>query len=85
MTDRQKPDSYLVYSILSTLFCCLPLGIVGIVNATKVDPAWNAGRYDEAQRYADTAKKCTIIGIVISLIVYIVYFIIVVAASVMQH
>ncbi len=56
MTDRQKPDSYLVYSILSTLFCCLPLGIVGIVNATKVDPAWNAGRYDEAQRYADTAK-----------------------------
>lgn len=76
MTDRPKPDSYLVYSILSTLFCCLPLGIVGIVNAVKDDPAWDAGRYDQAQRYADTAKKFTMIGIVISIIVYMVYFIV---------
>jgi hypothetical protein len=31
------PDNYLVWSILATIFCCWPLGIPAIVNATKVD------------------------------------------------
>ncbi len=30
-TPRQKPKNYLIESILITLCCCLPLGIVGIV------------------------------------------------------
>lgn len=30
------PDNYLVYSILTTLFCCLPFGIVGIVKSAQV-------------------------------------------------
>lgn len=29
--------NHLVMSILCTLFCCLPLGIVGIINAAKVN------------------------------------------------
>ena len=31
------PKNWLVESILVTLFCCLPLGIAGIINASKVE------------------------------------------------
>ena len=33
----EKPSTYLVLSILVTIFCCLPFGIVGIVYASKVE------------------------------------------------
>ena len=39
----RKPDNYLVWAILSTVFCCLPLGIVAIVKASKVDALWAQG------------------------------------------
>lgn len=51
------PKNYLVESILVTILCCLPLGIVGIINATKVETLFAAGDYDGAQRAADDAKK----------------------------
>lgn len=53
----QQPDNYLVWSILVTLFCCLPLGIVAIVKSTQVSGLWAQGRYAEAQAAADSAKK----------------------------
>ena len=31
------PKNWLIESILVTLFCCLPLGIAGIINASKVE------------------------------------------------
>lgn len=55
----QQPDNYLVWSILVTLFCCLPLGIVAIVKSTQVSGLWAQGRYAEAQAAADSAKKFT--------------------------
>lgn len=51
----RKPDSNLVWAILSTLFCCLPLGIVSIVYASKVDSAWNAGDYLGAEKASKNA------------------------------
>ena len=44
-----KPDNYLVWAILSTLFCCLPLGIASIVFAAQVDGKYNSGDYAGAQ------------------------------------
>ncbi len=52
-----KPDNYLVWAILTTLLCCLPFGIVSIVQATKVDSAWIVGQYDEARRLSQSAKN----------------------------
>jgi hypothetical protein len=40
-----KPDNYLVWAILSTLFCCLPLGVASIVFAAQVDGKYNSGDY----------------------------------------
>lgn len=54
---RQKPDNFLVWAILSTMFCCLPLGVVSIVYASKVNNLWSAGNYDEAIEAADKARS----------------------------
>jgi len=35
--NQKPPKSWLVESILVTLFCCLPFGIAGIVNASRVE------------------------------------------------
>ena len=35
--------NYLVWAILTTLFCCLPLGVVSIVYASQVDGRRAAG------------------------------------------
>ena len=67
-----KPDNYLVWAILSTILCCslfsLPFGIISIVNATKVESAWNAGNYAEAQKASENAKKFAIICAAVGLI-----------------
>lgn len=75
---QREPDNYLVWAILTTVLCCLPLGIVSIVYSTKVSGLWSQGRYAEAQAAADSAKKwaiiAAIVGAVIGVIVAILYF-----------
>ena len=56
ISTNQKPDNYLVWAILSTLLCCLPLGIVAIVKSTKVDSLWLSGNHAEAIEAAESAK-----------------------------
>ena len=69
----QKIDSYLWQSIAVTLLCCLPLGVVGIVFAAKVDGLVAAGDIAGAQAAADNAKKFTMIGFIIGLVVTLAY------------
>lgn len=72
-----KPKNYLVESILVTIFCCLILGIIGIVNASKVNSEYEAGNYEGAVAASKQAKQWTmwgfIIGLVGGLIVVIFY------------
>ena len=75
-----KPDNYLVWAILCTIFCCslfsLPFGIASIVNASKVESAWNSGNYAEAQKASENAKKfaiiCAIVGFICNLISFFI-------------
>ncbi|EHG23122.1 hypothetical protein HMPREF9332_00874 [Alloprevotella rava F0323] len=48
------PDNHLVWAILSTIFCCLPFGVVSIVYAAQVESLYLQGRYEEA---VDKSKK----------------------------
>ncbi|BBX31327.1 CD225/dispanin family protein [Mycolicibacterium mageritense] len=79
------PDNNLVWAILSTVLCCLPLGIVAIVKSTQVSGLWAQGRYAEAQQAADDAKKFAIWGAIAGVVVSVaavVFYIIVIAAAV---
>ncbi len=69
------PKNWLIESIATTLLCCLPLGIVGIINAAKVDGMYKAGDYAGAQKASQVAAKWTKIAFFTGIGVYIIYFI----------
>jgi hypothetical protein len=70
-----------VWSILVTVFCCLPFGIVAIVKSSQVNGLWAQGRYAEAQASADSARKWVIWAAVIGVVVGIIYGIIAIAGG----
>jgi hypothetical protein len=74
--NTRIPKTWLVESILATLFCCLPFGIVGIINASKVESRFYAGQIDEAIRCSEEAKKWTMISFWIGIAVGVFYFVI---------
>ncbi|MBZ0087514.1 MAG: CD225/dispanin family protein [Thermomonas sp.] len=70
----------LIWAILATLFCCLPLGIVSIIYAAKVDGLVAAGNYAAAQEAADKAKSWALWAagaFVILMLLYVVFFVVV--------
>lgn len=73
------PDNNLVWAILCTVLCCLPLGIVSIIKATKVKELWLQGDTIGAQKAADDAKKWALWGAVIAVGIWIIYFILIFA------
>lgn len=77
-----KPDSYLVWSILVTLFCCLPFGIAAIISSTKVDSLYNSGQYAQAAAASASAKKWNIWGAVSAVVILVLYVVFVVVLGV---
>jgi hypothetical protein len=67
------PKNWLVESILVTIFCCLPFGIVGIINAASVNTKYAAGDYAGAQAASANAGKWTKIGLFSGLALGVIY------------
>lgn len=75
----EKVDTWLWQSIVATLLCCLPLGIVAIVFASQAQSAMNAGNMGEAQAKAKQAKTFTLVSVglgVAVLIAYVLFFVV---------
>ena len=64
-------NSLKLSSNLPNVFCCLPLGIAGIIHAKK---AKNADSYGKSQAALNTVKNLGIIGRVIGFIFILVCF-----------
>jgi hypothetical protein len=77
-----RPKNWLVESILVTIFCCLPFGIVGIVNSSAVNSKYDAGDYAGALYSSQQAGKWTKIGFWIALGLWVLYFILIFAIGV---
>lgn len=69
------PKNWLVESIIVTILCCLPLGIVAIINATKVETLWNTGQHDAALKASQEAGKWVKIGLISAVVLWGLYFI----------
>ncbi|MBB6172378.1 hypothetical protein HNR23_002438 [Nocardiopsis mwathae] len=85
MGGGQPPSNWLVPSILATIFCCLPFGIVGIIFATQVNSKWNIGDYAGAQDSAGKAKMWTLIAVglgVVSAIFWTIWFFVMMGSAV---
>lgn len=71
--------NHLVWAILTTLFCCLPLGIVSIVKAAEVNGKLAAGDIDGARASSDGAKKwaiwaaCSTLVLIAAYVLFIVF------------
>lgn len=76
------PDNNLVWAILCTVLCCLPLGIVAIIKSTKVKELWAQGDQEGALKAAADAKKYSIWGAAIGVIFVVLYIIFVVVLGV---
>ncbi|MBU2551742.1 MAG: CD225/dispanin family protein [Proteobacteria bacterium] len=76
--------NHLVWSILVTLFCCLPFGIVAIVKSAGVNTLVAAGDYQGAIEKANSAKKWIWISFAVGLVVIIISIILQVLAVLSQ-
>ena len=72
------PSSHLALAILTTVLCCLPLGIVSIVYASKVDSLYRVGDIAGATYNSMQARKWAYWGIGISVVGWALYFVFVV-------
>lgn len=79
--NTSKPQNWLWLGICTTLLCCLPLGIVSIVYANKVDSLWSMGDYKGATESAEKAKMWGFISAGVGVVSNILLFIIAIAAS----
>lgn len=67
------PKNWLVESILVTILCCFPFGLVGAIKAAQVNAWWAGGFYEKAEKASSDAKRWTIIGLVCGLVWIVLY------------
>jgi Interferon-induced transmembrane protein/zinc-ribbon domain len=68
--------NYMVQSILATLFCCVPFGIVSIVYAAKVNTLVSSGDLSGAREASGKARMWCWISFGVGLAVGLLYIII---------
>lgn len=69
--------NYLWQSIVVTLFCCMPLRVVGIVFAAKVDGLQARGDIAGAMDASKSAKTWALVGFISGLVVIVGYLLLV--------
>lgn len=62
------PFSWLAPSIIATVLCCMPFGVVGIVYAAKVEGRYNRGDYQGAKEASSAAQMWTWISVGVGLL-----------------
>lgn len=70
---RPNVSAHLGLAIVTTVLCCLPLGVIGIVYASQVKAKLAAGDYAGAAAASSKAKTFSILGIVLGGIAIVIY------------
>ena len=76
-----EPDNHLLGAILTTLFCCFPLGIVTIIMASKVKPLYYEGKHKEAIEKSNQTEKWVMLNVALTLALAFIVFIIAIAVN----
>ncbi len=69
------PKTWLLPSILATVFCCIPFGIVGIIKASSVQSLWARGLYDESVKASRAAATWTAVAFLIGVAGWLIYLV----------
>ncbi|MBK9577416.1 MAG: CD225/dispanin family protein [Fibrobacterota bacterium] len=73
VSGNEEVPNYMVQSVLVTLFCCMPLGVMAIVSATKANELAKKGEVDEALAAADKAKTYLRMSFGVGLVFTLIY------------
>lgn len=65
-----KPPTYLAWSIVSIICCCLLFGIIAVVYAVKVTPLYDQGNYEGARQASEKAEMWLIIAITAGIVAF---------------
>src|SRR5690348_14805160 len=77
--------NYLTWAILSTIFCCLPFGIVSIVFAAQVNGKLALGDYQAAVATSERARRWVWIAFGVGLVEKLVLFAFLIASIVLAY
>ncbi len=67
-TNNIPPKSWLIESILVTVFCCQILGIISIIYAASVESKFYRGDIHGAESASETAKTLVIVSAAIGVL-----------------
>lgn len=81
-TKQAKPNNNLIFAIVTTVMCCLPLGGVAIYYAIQSDSAYNAGDLQAAEANGKSARNWSIAGVVLGAVGTIIYVILMMIGAV---
>lgn len=68
------PPTYLVWSVLMTVLCCLPAGVAAIIFSTQVSSKYYAGDIEGAKRASERAQIWIIVSFVLGILASTLYF-----------
>jgi len=68
--ETQETTGMLVWSVITLVICCMPMGIFALLNVLN---AKKAGTPEEFADKMKAAKKFNILGIVISVLLWVIY------------
>jgi len=69
VNQPKPPPNYLALAIITTILCCMPLGVISIIFSTQVNSKYMAGDYDGALQASKNAKLFWILSIALGLII----------------
>ena len=73
-SNKPCPPTNLVWGIIVTILCCLPLGIVAIYKSSQVERNYYNGNYEAALKASNSALNWCIASMAICVLVWMGYF-----------
>ena len=66
-------SDYLIWSIITTICCCMPLGLIGVIYSVLGKSDLKAGNHDDAVKKSKIAFWCNLVGLILGLIIFVIY------------
>ncbi|MFI6428005.1 CD225/dispanin family protein [Promicromonospora sp. NPDC050880] len=68
---QYPPRTYLLFSVLVTIFCFFPTGLVALFSAMRVNALWKAQQHDKARKASRRARNWGLLTLAIGIVVMV--------------
>ena len=67
-----QPSTYLAFSVFTTIFCCLPLGLLATIYSLKVEDYYEDGKLNRSYRASRNALWMNVVSLILTMTAYII-------------